>query len=77
MEDKKRMRNHLFDNLKKESTYALQSKSRDLVYETYGSAKMACALGVISKDQFMEINYMLIKEGINNPQWRQEAEKDR
>ncbi len=77
MEDKKRMSNHLFDNLKKESTYALQSKSRDLVYETYGSAKMACALGVISKDQFMEINHMLIKEGINNPQWRQEAEKDR
>lgn len=69
------MKNNLFENLKKESFYALESKCRDIVFETFGSAKMAFMLGAISHDQFKEIMHMLISEGINNPQWRQEEER--
>lgn len=57
----------VFDRLKKEAQYALNSHSRDLVYQTYGEAKMASELGAISHDEFYELNTMLVKNGINNP----------
>ncbi len=47
--------------------YALNSHSRDLVFQTYGQAIMAYNLNVITKDQFFELNTMLIRNGINNP----------
>lgn len=53
--------------LKKEAQYALNSHSRDLVYQTYGKATMAWELGVISRDEFYELNIMLVKDGLNNP----------
>ncbi len=57
----------IFTQLKKESTYALDSRSRDLVYETYGKAKMALDLGAITAEEFRELNGMLVRDGINNP----------
>jgi len=56
----------IFETLKKEATYALASLSRDLVFETYGKAKMAVNLEAITMDQFKELNKMLITDGVNN-----------
>lgn len=56
----------VFETLQKEARYALDSKSRDLVFETYGKAKMALSLGAITYEEFMELNTMLIRSGINN-----------
>ena len=56
----------LIDTLKKEATYALNSKSRDLVFEVYGKAKMALELKTITFDEFTVINDMLIVNGVNN-----------
>lgn len=56
-----------FKYLLKEAEYALNSHSRDLVYESYGMAKMAYNLDAISKDQFYCLNDMLVKHGLNDP----------
>lgn len=56
-----------YNTLLKATKYALTSHSKDLVFETYGMAKMAFKLGAITKEQFFELNDMLIRNGINNP----------
>lgn len=57
----------IYKNLIKSAKYALTSKSRNLVYQTYGGACMAFKLGAISKDEYYELNTMLVTNGINNP----------
>ena len=57
----------IYEDLKKEANYAHASKDRDLVHEVYGKAKMARLMCAISHEQFMELNDMLIRRGINNP----------
>lgn len=59
--------NVLFANLEREAKYALNSHSRNLVYETYGAAKMAWELGAITKPQFYLLNDMLVVHGLNDP----------
>lgn len=54
-------------HLKRRAQYALNSKSKNLVYETFGAAKMARNLDAITHDQFMELNRMLVTEGLNDP----------
>lgn len=56
-----------FEMLKKEAGYARASRSRDLMYEAYGRAKMACELDAITWEQFLELNTLLVVEGINRP----------
>lgn len=60
----------IYNELIKRANYALASKSRDLVYETYGAAKMALKLEAITKEQFFELNEMLVHNGLNNPKAR-------
>lgn len=60
------MKTSVFARLKKEAQYALNSHSRNLVYETYGKAKMAYELKAISHDEFYELNTMLVVNGLNN-----------
>lgn len=60
------MKENLFEQLKKKAQYALNSLSRDLVYETYGMAKMAVELKTITYDEFMVLNTMLVRDGLNN-----------
>lgn len=60
-------RNAIFDRLEREAKYALNSHSRNLVYETYGAAKMAFALEAITKPQFYLLNEMLVVKGLNDP----------
>lgn len=57
----------VFDYLLKKADYALNSHSKNLVYETYGATKMAYNLNAISKDQFYALNEKLIVNGLNNP----------
>lgn len=60
----------IYNELIKRANYALASKSRDLVYETYGAAKMARKLEAITNEQFFELNEMLVCNGLNNPKAR-------
>lgn len=57
----------IFDQLKKEIQYALNSKSLTLAYQAYGAAKMAWQLDAITKDQFFMLNDMVVVNGINKP----------
>lgn len=59
--------NSIFNQLKKEIEYALNSKSLTLAYQAYGAAKMAFRLETITKEQFFELNDKVIVNGINNP----------
>lgn len=57
----------IYEDLLKEANYALNSKNLCLVHEVYGQAKMARKMCAISKEQFYELNDILVKNGINNP----------
>ncbi len=57
----------IFDELSEKARYALKSRSRDLVYETYGAAKMAYNLDAITKGEFYTLNDMLVRNGLNKP----------
>ena len=59
--------NVLFARLEREAKYALNSHSRNLVYQTYGAAKMAFELDAITKPQFYLLNDMLVVRGLNDP----------
>ena len=56
----------LMKDLHYEADYALKSHSRNLVYQAYGKALMACDLGAISFRQFKELNQKLVVDGLNN-----------
>lgn len=58
---------NIYEALINRARYALNSRSLNLVYETYGAAKMAGDMGAISKEQMAELNRMLVREGMNNP----------
>lgn len=57
----------IMKRLHREADYALNSHSRDLVYQTYGKACMAFDLGAITFGQYMELQDKLIKNGVGNP----------
>lgn len=57
----------VFYQLEKRAQYALNSHSRDLVYERYGAAKMARQLQAITALQFDRLNEMLVVNGLNDP----------
>lgn len=59
--------NTLFARLEREAKYALNSHSLNLVYQTYGAAKMARELDAITKPQFDLLNEMLVVHGLNDP----------
>lgn len=66
METVSRTSERIMKELHREADYALNSHSRDLVYETHGKAIMACDLGAISYEQFRELNNKLVRDGLNN-----------
>ena len=45
------MASQIYEELIRRANYALRSQSRNLVYETYGAAKMAHTLKAITKDE--------------------------
>ena len=57
----------VYEALLKNAEYALNSHSRDLVYEACGSAKMAYYLGAITKEEFYTLNDKLVVHGLNDP----------
>lgn len=61
------MASQIYEELIRRANYALRGQSRNLVYETYGAAKMAHTLKAITKDEFYTLNDMLVKKGLNDP----------
>lgn len=59
--------NDIYKELKREAEYALNSKSENLTYQTYGKVCMAFQLEAITKEQYYEFNEMLVVNGLNNP----------
>lgn len=59
--------NTIFARLERDAKYALNSHSRNLVYQTYGASQMAWELGAITKPQFYLLNDMLVVHGLNDP----------
>lgn len=51
-------RETVMEQLLREAEYGQRSRSRDLLIETYGKAKMAFQLAAITNDEFMRINHM-------------------
>ncbi len=63
----------IYKQLEKEALYALRSLSRDLVYQCYGKVKMAQQLLAIDAAQAAELNFLLVRNGLNNPQYVRET----
>ncbi len=57
---------NLFDRAKHQALYAINSKSRELVYKAYGHACGLYEAGGITMNEFMELNTLLVRETINN-----------
>lgn len=53
--------------IKEKAEYALRSHSRDLLHKAYGMAKWARLMGGIDKDEFDELNQLIVVLGMNNP----------
>ena len=51
----------IFQQLKEEALYAQRSLSTELLYQTYGAAKMARHLGFITKESFLELSSMTVR----------------
>lgn len=64
-----------YDLIKDDFEYALKSENLSLVHQAYGSAKMARWMKAISKEQFMELNEMIVKNCLNSPTSRQFSEE--
>lgn len=62
------MADNIYGFLVTTALYALNSKSRDLIFEAYGQVKMAQRLKAITQSEFMELSRMLVRDGINNQQ---------
>ena len=52
--------NPILEQLKREALYAQRSFSTELLYQTYGKAKMARQLEALTQSEFMEINHMTV-----------------
>ena len=57
----------IYAMLMRDARYALRSESRDLVYRVIGERDMAYILAQITFDQYMKLNDMLVRDGLNNP----------
>ena len=64
-----------YDNLLKSAKYALNSYSRELVYECLGQMRMAAYLNAITHDEATTLDTMLIRNGLNNPEWFHQLEQ--
>ena len=61
-----------YRKLRERAKYALRSKRLSLCFEVYGMAKLAYEMGEISREEFKELNTMLVRNGINSPKARLE-----
>lgn len=59
----------IYENLLKSAKYALNSYDRELVYECLGQMRMAAYLNAITHEEARTIDKMLIRDGLNNPEW--------
>ena len=59
--------------LVRDAIYAIRSNNQDCVYECYGEAKMARALGAIKKESFWKLNRALVNGWMNAGPEQREA----
>lgn len=57
-----------YERLLERANRAIRSRDRSQFYQEYGAAREAQHLGVITWDEFMTLNTMLVRDGINRPQ---------
>lgn len=55
-----------YEWLERKARYAINSKSRNLVYEAYGMAKAFYMCDAISKTEFWSMNDLLVRDTMNN-----------
>lgn len=65
----------LYLHLLKEARYARDIYRKNFVYLVYGKACMARDLKAITKEEFFDLNDLLIRDCINNPEWFHEAHR--
>ncbi|WP_300772341.1 hypothetical protein [uncultured Acetatifactor sp.] len=53
-------RGTVMEQMRREALYAQRSYAEDLLHDVYGQAKMARRLGAITKEEFLELNYMTV-----------------
>ena len=58
---------NISEYLMSRAKYARACRDREIMHEVYGEAKMARKLDAISKETFMELNEILVRNGINKP----------
>lgn len=61
--------------LLRNATYAINSKSKHLVYQVYGEASMAYRLKALTWEEFSKLNTLLIRDTLNNGRLMNEWEK--
>jgi hypothetical protein len=57
-----------YEQLLESAKRAIRSRDRSLFYQEYGAAKEAVHLGAITWDEFMTLNDILVRDGLNKPQ---------
>lgn len=65
----------ILDKIWKDARYAADSYSVELMYQTYGELLMARFLGNIVYNNSREVHDYIIRQHINNGQWRRACEK--
>ena len=61
--------------IRKHAQYAADSYSLELMYQTYGEYNMALTFGVFSYEESRDIHDYIIRQHINNGEWRRDCEK--
>lgn len=72
----KRNDEKMVEYLLRNATYAINSKSLNLVYQVYGEASMAYRLKALTWDEFSKLNTLLIRDTLNNGRLMNEWDKD-
>lgn len=65
----------IIKKLWKDAEYAVDSHYDRLLYQALGEMKMACFAGMVKWEDVKELNKYIVKDHINNAEWRRECEK--
>jgi hypothetical protein len=59
----------MYSNLLKEVEYAKNSMLKELLYQVHGRIQMAYELKAITGDEMLDLDRMVIRDGLNNPEF--------
>lgn len=69
------MSKEIKDLLLKDISYAKNSCSRELLYQVHGELIMAATLKGITTEEFLDMDSLVVRDGINNPAFIKEWNK--